>query len=1019
MRFRRASIGSVFVLSVAALALSCSQGGLRSGANDGGLLSAADPCAAPASGFGLASGMVPAGAAGRACAGGGGACGADLSGYSLPRATLRPVARTAKPKTWKRSSVTPNASKLSVGDKDDLPMEAMDVAVHIDGFRARVTLDMFYRNDRETQLQGTFSLRLPNGASPHYLAFGETTLEKPIFAGLVPATIADIRMQREETWDAPKEARMVPRTKAAHAYAETVRQAIDPALMEWSGSGVFSTSVYPLMPGKLHRIVVGYDVDLVRLGEDLLYRLDLPEDVGTLEVNLSIAGGGADLEITPAVVPKEGRYHWRNPAERTVVARLRNAGDVMLRGTDPAVARFAAQFRPSLPAAAGGAKDRAVFLVDTSLSANPDQFNVQLALLGAILEKNRAELREFAILFFNVETVWWKPGFQPNTHSTAKAALEYAGTLALEGATDVGQAFRAAATLPGAYDVFLLSDGAVTWGEDDLYALSRELGAGHALFAYATGLAGSDRRTLSHLARESGGALFSVTGEAALDEAAVAHRKRPWRITGVSIEGGSDLLLAGRPTTLFPGQLLTVAGRGRPAEDARLVLTLEREGDTQTLRTEIDRHLTSALPARIYGQIAVAQLEDIGADTAVARAYASLYRVVGKTCSLLMLDSEADYERYGIQPEEDAFLVEKQRAAELVAETLAAQGNALGDPKRRFLAWLERLEGLDAAQVKLPDALKLALKEMPTESFDVQPAPVTSQVRRRRDLPRKLRKALADHSFTYDGINAEAERRRRKHGPQDALKALSTMVEHHPGDLVLARDVAFTLMEWELDGQAYGLLRRVVEKRPHEHPTFYAIALVLEELGKVDLAMAFYETALSVPAGRYGDLGLIVAFDYLRMLRLIERGRLHTSVPAFAKARLLTVAKKPVVQEADLVLVMAWNTDRTDVDLHVTDPTGQVCMYSHPNTKIGGHLTADVTQGFGPEMFVLKDAVPGTYLADAHYFSSDATATGTRSKIYVTLYEDWGRENERVLRKTITLSKRGEKQRIATVRRGR
>ena len=119
------------------------------------------------------------------------------------------------------------------------------------------------------------------------------------------------------------------------------------------------------------------------------------------------------------------------------------------------------------------------------------------------------------------------------------------------------------------------------------------------------------------------------------------------------------------------------------------------------------------------------------------------------------------------------------------------------------------------------------------------------------------------------------------------------------------------------------------------------------------------------------------------------------------------------------VLVMAWNTDRTDVDLHVTDPTGQVCMYRHPDTKMGGHLTADVTQGFGPEMFVLKDAVPGTYLADVHYFSSDATATGTRSKIYVTLYEDWGRENEKVLRKTITLSKRGEKQRVATVRRAR
>ena len=71
--------------------------------------------------------------------------------------------------------------------------------------------------------------------------------------------------ERTSSWRAPKEARMVPREKAAFAYTETVRQRVDPAIMEWAGAGVFSARVFPLAAHKIHRIVVGYDVDLTKV----------------------------------------------------------------------------------------------------------------------------------------------------------------------------------------------------------------------------------------------------------------------------------------------------------------------------------------------------------------------------------------------------------------------------------------------------------------------------------------------------------------------------------------------------------------------------------------------------------------------------------------------------------------------------------------------------------------------------------------------------------------------------------
>ena len=79
-------------------------------------------------------------------------------------------------KTWKKAKLVPNSTRLTVGDKEELPLEAMHVVVRIEGFRARVLLDCSYKNDRDRQLEGSFQLRLPDGAAPYFLAFGETVM---------------------------------------------------------------------------------------------------------------------------------------------------------------------------------------------------------------------------------------------------------------------------------------------------------------------------------------------------------------------------------------------------------------------------------------------------------------------------------------------------------------------------------------------------------------------------------------------------------------------------------------------------------------------------------------------------------------------------------------------------------------------------------------------------------------------------------------------------------------------------
>lgn len=111
-----------------------------------------------------------------------------------------------------------------IGDQAELPLEGIQFNVRVDGFRARVLMDMYFYNDRDRQYEGTFKLRLPNGASPYYLAFGQSVLERsPGFddarrarqKGWTPDRIMD---DRKDAWTNVKEARMVTREKAAFAY---------------------------------------------------------------------------------------------------------------------------------------------------------------------------------------------------------------------------------------------------------------------------------------------------------------------------------------------------------------------------------------------------------------------------------------------------------------------------------------------------------------------------------------------------------------------------------------------------------------------------------------------------------------------------------------------------------------------------------------------------------------------------------------------------------------------------------
>lgn len=949
--------------------------------------------------------------------------------------------------TWKRSKLVPNTSRLMIGDREELPLRGMQTKVTVDGFRARVILDCHFMNDRDGQYEGTFQLRLPDEASPFFFAFGQNATasvagpaEAPRFftgeeSRRMGAEPLQIVADRASSWTGVREARMVPNEKAAFAYTETVHRRVDPALMEWSGAGVFSARVFPIAPRKLHRIVIGYDVDLLRAGEEFEYKFDLPENVPSAVIDLNVGSTPNSPvkiapETQPLVVGKRLHFRFEEPKAKTIALRVKPAQGAYLSGADPKTGTyFATSVRPDLPAgeAATGAA-QAVFLLDTSLSSSPDRFNIWLKMMQRILDKNRDSLKKFAVLFFNIEASWYKPQFTDNTPENVQALLAAANNLSLEGATDVASALAEAARPSWAsgdasrWDLFLLSDGASTWGESDLYAISKAVGvgSGRTLFAYQTGLAGTDIGALNHLARESGGAVFSVVGESEIDKAAVAHRARPWQLAEIKIPGVSDLLVAGRLKAIFPGQAIVLAGRGTPSANADIIITLERDGNRRIAKVPVGPSIASGLAPRLYGQVATRQLEDLGdATEEPSKAYAMHFRVVGKTCSLLMLESEQDYQRFNIKPEEHAGFVSSSPAQALIQSVLAQAAKLLGDPKIAFMNWLRKMRTMPGVELSLPTQFEQDLGALPPTSFEVSVPRAASKLRDKKDVPANVQSILASRQLDYDILTAESQRRLRPYGAFDALRAISSLVEEQPGDGVLARDVGFSAMEWGLHGQAYHLFRRVAAARPYEPQTYRALAQSLIALGKIDLAIAYFEVGL---AGRwqprFGEFRQILALDYLRLLRRIERGEAKTLLGGHARTRVREIANQFNFGRPDLVIMITWNTDNTDVDLHVIEPSGEECYYGHRRTRSGGSLTQDVTQGYGPEMYTLTGGPAGKFMVRAHYFASDRNRMSARTKVYATIIEGWGTPRERVTEKVVTLELGKQVHDIALVNKG-
>lgn len=872
---------------------------------------------------------------------------------------------------------------------------------------------------------------------------GTAPLLPPLPAGVDPRGLEPCAPRASATgaealvrdWQPMQVARVVEQKRARQVYEQVVRERVDPALMEWSGANTFKARVFPLEPHGLKRIVFAFEQTLPRDGDVLRWTFPLAGEARLGEVH-------ALVHVRPGVevVAAEGAHprHVRAPVAQAVQVvegwrRLHlvapagerpGAFDLALRAADPrrqAIAgaaadlggrAFFARVVPEVPAVESAAPTgRALFVVDTSLSEEGLRRSLAGQLLLQVLERDPT-IREYAVLLFDVRARWLHDvGWRPNT---PEARDETAGELAkvyLEGATNLAAALdevaRQAAWIDGALDGpggaqeegqqagagaapatrFLLSDGLITWGLDRADDLLRRHAAAMRgrWLTYRFGDAPVNRELYDALSRETAGRTVNVLTAEQLPAAALAHRGAPVLLRGVEVVGAEavDLVVAGAPRLVFPGQELEVAGRltGLDDEgDARLVVTLEVDGQAQTTEVPLAVGEDSPLAPRAWAELWTRRLLALD-DERLQRMVVALsqtFTLANQAASLLILESAADYQRFDVKAEQvDLADLERLRVAEEDQRRDRLQGIALDDVPREGRDLVRLLAGLasPATQPALP------LLDRPLAGGEER---LTAEV-----LYRAARGEDAMDVRAYDRV---ARARAVVGDTFGAVRALSCLVEQQPREAEANRLVGYACLALGQYGPAAELFERVRLNRPFEPQSYLEEALALEALGRWGEAARDYEILLARAFPRHdAECKVVGAYHYARLLAgRLREGGLDAAARAQVEARLAALEERlsDGLERRALQLTIHWNTDSTDIDLWVVEPEGERCFYGHRETAAGGKLFWDTTTGYGPELYRRVQGARGEYDVLIHYYGNNSARLGVPTSVLLVRDRD-------------------------------
>ncbi|MCB9717257.1 MAG: hypothetical protein H6712_25635 [Myxococcales bacterium] len=532
---------------------------------------------------------------------------------------------------WVRANACEDAAPMSLtaSDGTGLRLASLTARSVVEGPLAFTELRLSFDNPEDRQLEGRFSITLPPGAA-----------------------ISRFAMQIDGRW---QEGEVVERQAARVAYEDFLHRRQDPALLENDAGNVFRARVFPIPPRARKELVLSYSQELAHSAEP--YRLPLcglPE-LDLLDVDVAIVQGAVAV---PSSLPGQGTsvYHLTLRREKLaptkdLEARVGSSPAQGLRHGDLAVVRVV----PVLASPADPV-DALTILVDTSASRALD-FRGQIDRLGTLMAALPGAAR-IKLLAYDQGTELLYDGRADGLGTAPLDRLRERGAL---GASDLGQALDALTAMGGAGPrLLLVGDGVVTAGRaepSELQELLRSLG-GRGLRRVDAIVDGGiqDEETLTALTRAGLGS-DGVVLDARLEARVLAERLGQATRSGIAVEvPGAEWVWPRTLDGVQPGDERLVYAQLPPETPLQVKLGGVGVREPQPTLAMVPEPLL----ARAHAQARIAALQteraELPADDAQGRkrladeivSLSTRHRVLSDLTALLVLETEADYARFGI-----------------------------------------------------------------------------------------------------------------------------------------------------------------------------------------------------------------------------------------------------------------------------------------------------------------------------------------------------------------------------------
>ena len=931
-----------------------------------------------------------------------------------------------------QKTVLPEVKVRGQYNANPMQLQELSMDILVMGQTAVTTMEMTFYNPNNRVMEGEFEFPLSDGQEVSRFALD-------IGGKLREGVVVDKALGRQ-------------------AFEDITRRNVDPGLLEKTEGNNFRARVYPMPAQGSRRILIAFEQELSQRDGRDFYFLPIASGVKLKHFKLRTEVVSrmvkADIENTLQLNFGQSRNSYISEVKKDNYTLDKNIGLTFpkidkpqlltaSKGTDSYLYGNIALEKQSLREKEK--PKRIGILWDCSSSSQKRDFAKEFALLDAYFKEIKEvkvalttfHIRSSAAIPFKVENGNWQE------------LRQYLEKLMYDGATD-----PQAMLFPQESDeYFLFSDGIFNF-RDKNFDFTRLIGQLHAPVNVVSSQPVANMDKLQYLSGATGGSFINLNTQE-VSEAVKALQYQAFQVLDYKVKKGNVVNLYPQKGTLV-GENFTFSGYLN-SEDATLVVSLgypnkvivEKELTFSKNTAASDEEF--ALLRRVWAEKKIAQLRREGAESKAIDVVGRRYGIVTEGNSLIVLETVEDYVRYQITPPKELLQEYNKLSSEINSEKMEEQKQALElviELSKEQTSWWqtsypikkkntkkneEIAEYNNAAEVLRDvsyDDAKMA--DMGTAGYDIIADNSAQQMK--MDLAEPVARTLgyeppqarivlnaydpdtpylkvmeyadpAKAIETYHKLKKEygqtpsfyvdvADYFFKKGDLAQAVLVVSNLAELNLEDAQLLRVLGYKLSSYKAYKEAIEVFRKVVTIREEEPQSYRDLGLALAEDKQYQEAVeTLYKVVKNAWDDRFGDVQLVTMND---INSLVAR---HKGIKTnFIDKRLLK--SEPV----DIRVVLSWDTDNCDIDLWVTDPTNEECYFSNPLTYLGGKISYDVTQGYGPEEFMIKKAPKGTYKIAVNYYGTHSQKQLMPVNLRITFYTHFGTDKEQKQETTVRVT---------------